>query len=315
MRTIQFKIIIVMLSLGLAAHAQIYDHKYSEEFNTKDNVVIALDTRHTDVEIETWNKNKVLIEATIEITGASSKERADEIIQNWKFKALGNTSEIQITSKTRSLYGKEIVSSNGDDIIHINDFDFDFPEVSVGNLAVLDSLHIVLPDELYFPELLIVPKLGDLNFSFDSLSFDYEKYKNDENYLKEWQEQMKKSLEKMNVELKESPLKIKENSAQLKEELKAAQEERKKVLLEYAQRRKEAAKLREVKEQKRKEFIIIRNKEQENREKELAKKRVEIKHILADRDKIKIKRIIKIKAPKGAKYNMNVSYGSVSYPN
>jgi len=314
MRTIQFKFIIVMLTLGLAANAQKYDHKYSEEFNTKENVVIDLDTRHTDVEIETWNKNKVHIEATIEISGAS-KEKADEIIRNWNFKALGNTGEIQITSKTNNLYGKKIITRGDDDIIHINDFDFEFPEVSVENLAILDSLHIVMPDELNFPELLIIPEVGDFNISFDSLSFDYEKYKNDEKYLKEWQEQMKKNLEKMKVELKENTIKFIENSAQLKEELKATQEERKKALLEYAERRKEAAKLRGVVEQKRKEIIIIRNKERENHDNELAKKRVEIKHILADRDKIKIKRIIKIKAPKGAKYNMNVSYGSVSYPN
>lgn len=193
MKTLQYKMIVALLILGVVANAQKIDKKYTEEFSTKDNVMIDLNTRHTDIEIETWNKNKVVIEATIEIIGATP-ERAEEIIKNWKFKALGNTNEIEIVSKTNNLFAKRIIVSDDNDLIHINDFDFDFvvPEVSVGNLSILDSLHIVMPDAVHFPELMIIPEMNDFNFSFDSLSFDYEKYKNDENYLKQWQEEMKK---------------------------------------------------------------------------------------------------------------------------
>ena len=323
MKTLQYKMIIIaLLSIGIAANAQNFDKTYTEEFSTKDNVLIDLNTRHTDIEIETWNKNKVVIEATIEIMG-TTEERAEEIIKNWKFKALGNTNEIEITSKTNNLFSKRVIVSGDDDLIHINDFDFVVPEVSVGNLAILDSLHIVMPDAVHFPELMIIPEMNDFHFSFDSLSFDYQKYKNDENYLKQWQEEMKKNLAKMRVELKENSVRIKENTAQLKEELKAAQEERKLQLKEHAEQRKEAAKQRQLHEVRRREALTVRKKEQErarrdlleSRKKELAVRRVEIKNILADRDKIKIKRVIKIKAPKDAKFTMNVSYGSVSYPN
>lgn len=325
MKTLQYKMIIVLLSLGIIANAQKFDKKYSEEFNTKDNVTIDLNTRHTDIEIETWNKNKVVIEATIEIVGAT-EDKAKEIIENWRFKALGNTNEIEIISKTYGLYGKRIIVSDDNDLIHIKDLDFDFdfvvPEVSVGNLAILDSLHIVMPDAVHFPELMVIPEMTDFNFSFDSLSFNYEKYKNDENYLKQWQEEMKKNLEKMRVELKENSVRMKENTAQLKEELKAAQEERKIALKEHAVHRKEAAKLKKIREERYKEAKILRREEQERHREELGislnnkvADRLIIRNILADRDKIKINRVIKIKAPKGAKFTMNVSYGSVSYPN
>ncbi len=326
MKTLQYKIIVALLSIGIAANAQKFDKKYSEEFNTKDNVTIDLNTRHTDIEIETWNKNKVVIEATIEIVGAS-EERAKEIIDNWRFKALGNTNEIEIISKTIGLYGKRIIVSDDNDLIHINDTDFDFdfvvPEVSIGNLAILDSLHIVMPDAVHFNELIVIPEMNDFNFSFDSSSFDYEKYKNDENYLKQWQEEMKKNLAKMRIELKENSVRMKENTAQLKEELKAAQEERKIQLKEHVEQRKEAAKQRQLHEEMRREALTHRKKKQEavrrdlqeSRKRDLAERRIEIKNILADRDKIKIKRVVKIKAPKGAKFTMNVSYGSVSYPN
>jgi hypothetical protein len=324
MKTLQYKIIIALLSIGIAANAQKFDKKYTEEFNTKDNVTIDLNTRHTDIEIETWNKNKVVIEATIEIVGAT-EERAKEIIKNWQFKALGNTNEIEIISKTYGLYGKRIIVSENNDLIHINELDFDFvvPEVSVGNLAILDSLHIVMPDAVHFPELMVIPEMNDFNFSFDSLTFDYEKYKNDENYLKQWQEEMKKNLAKMRIELKENSVRMKENTAQLQEELKAAQEERKIQLKEHAEQRKEAAKQRQLHEEMRREALIHKQKKQEvkrrdhleSRKRDLAERRIEIKNILADRDKIKINRVIKIKAPKGAKFTMDVSYGSVRYPN
>ena len=324
MKTLQYKIIIALLSIGIVANAQKFDKKYTEEFNTKDNVTIDLNTRHTDIEIETWNKNKVVIEATIEIVGAT-EERAKEIIKNWHFKALGNTKEIEIISKTYGLYGKRIIVSDNNDLIHINDLDFDFvvPEVSVGNLAILDSLHIVMPDAVHFPELMVIPEMNDFNFSFDSLSFDYEKYKNDENYLKQWQEEMKKNLAKMRIELKENSVRMKENTAQLQEELKAAQEERKIQLKEHAEQRKEAAKQRQLHEEMRREALTHKKKKQEvvrrelleSHKRDLAERRIEIKNILADRDKIKINRVIKIKAPKGAKFTMDVSYGSVRYPN
>jgi len=316
MKTLQYKMIIALLCLGVLANAQKFDKKYTEEFNTKGNVTIDVNTRHTDIEIETWSKNKVVIEATIEIEGAT-KERADEIITSWQFKALGNTNEIEIISKTSGLYGKRFIVGDDNDLIHVNefDFDFDFPEVSVQNLAILDSLHIVLPDALHFPELMIIPEMEDFSFSFDSLSFDYENYKNDKDYMKKWQEQMKKNLAKMKIELKENSIIIKENNAKLKEELQAAQEERKIQLKEFTEQRKKAAKQRQLHEEKRREVETLRKAELDNQRRELAEKRVEIRNILADRDQIKIKRVIKIKAPKDAKFNMNVSYGSMSFPN
>jgi len=311
MKALSYKIILItILIFTTLLNAQTFDKEYKQEFKVNSDVVVNVNTRYTDVEIETWNKNEVIIEATIIIEGAS-KEKADEIIKNWKFKALGNQDEIEITSKTISFLTHNI--THGDNNIFVlSDFDFDFPEVSVGNLSILDSLHVVMPDVLNFSAPVFTAVLEDFHFAFDTPEFDYEKYKNDENYLKEWQEQMKKGLEKMQI-------KMKKNSAKLKGELKVAQEGRKIALKKYAEHRKEAMKLREEKlkerAKQRKELIKVKREVQEKRREELTKKRVEIKNILIDRDKIKIKRIIKIKAPKNAKFNMNVKYGSMSFPN
>jgi len=315
MKALSYKItLITILIFTTLLNAQTFDKKYKQEFKVNSDVVIDVNTRYTDIEIETWNKNEVTIEATIIIEGAS-KERADEIIKNWKFKALGNQDEIEITSKTISFLTNNITHNltHGDNNIFVLrdfDFDFDFPEVSIGNLSILDSLHVVvMPDALNFPEPVV---FGNYHFEFDTPEFDYEKYKNDENYLKEWQKKMKKGLEKMQI-------KMKKNSAKLKRELEVAQEGRKTALKKYAERRKEAMKLREEKLKERaeqhKELIKVKREVQEKRREELTKRRIKIKNILIDRDKIKIKRIIKIKAPKNAKFNMNVRYGSMSFPN
>jgi len=317
-------LIVLALIIGTALYAQKSDKKYTEEFKTNSDVIINVDTRHTDIEIETWNKNTVSIEATIEIEGASP-EKMNAIIKNWKFKALGNKNEIEIISKTHSLFAGNSVVSIHDDLLRIadNDFDFVIPEVSVGNLAILDSLHVVMPDALHFPDLPIAPEFETFSFEFETPEFDYEKYKNDKDYMKKWQDEMKKNLEKMNIELKENTIILKENSAKRKEELKAAQKARKEALIEHAQKRKKAlkksqemrTKALEKRTKERREETKIRREVYEKRRKELAKRRADIKVILADRETVKIKRIIKIKAPKDAKFNMNVRYGSMSFPN
>jgi hypothetical protein len=45
------------------------------------------------------------------------------------------------------------------------------------------------------------------------------------------------------------------------------------------------------------------------------KRPLEVRDILEKRENVKIKRLIKIKAPKDAKFTMNVTYGSVRFPN
>jgi gas vesicle protein len=294
---------LAIFTLSTAIIAQKTSNKKIEEFNTNSDVIINLNTRYSDIEIETWNKNKVVIEATVEIFGAS-KEKEAQIRQNWDFKAIGNKNEINVTSKTMGFPIDKIMHANRD-FEHLQDFDFEFPEISVGNLAILDSLRVVMPNEIHFPELMVLPDLENLKFSFDSMSFDYDKYKKDQNYLKEWQEEMKRNLEKMQIE-------IKENSAKHKEELKAAQEERKKHMLE---RKKHMAELQKERADKLKEATKYRKEVLEKRQEEMRERRYKVRDILAENDKIKIKRIIKIKAPKDAKFNMNVSYGSVSFPN
>ncbi len=101
MKRIQYKIavLVVFISTSLIAQKQNHRRTYNEEFSTNKDVVIDVNTRNTDVIIETWNKNKVSIEAIIEVEGAED-ERAERTLDNWKFNAVGNKSEVEISSRS-----------------------------------------------------------------------------------------------------------------------------------------------------------------------------------------------------------------------
>lgn len=324
MNYLKYKLLIwSVLVACLTVNAQKFDKTYTEEFITNSDVLIDVDTRHTDIKIESWNKNKVIVEAQIEIEGAD-EQKTNEIIENWKFKALGNKKEVEVISKVNRFYpaaiGEALIFSENYFDKHAipEDFEIVIPDISIENLAILDSLHVVMPpDALHFPEIPSVPEMDfNYNFSFEAPHFDYEKYKKDENYLKEWQEEMKVQLEEMKIELKENSFKIQENNAKLKEELKAAQEERRKEYEKLREERnKKIVEFEKLRTEKRKEAAKVRKEIMEQRRKELAERRVKVKKILEERDKIKIKRTIVIKAPKNAKFNMNVKYGTISFDN
>ena len=305
-------ILITSFAFVSLLNAQKSDKKYVEEFKTNDNVLINVETRHTDIQIENWNRNVVLIEAYIVVEGATT-DKAEEIINNWKFKAIGNKKEIEITSNSHGVWLDKIKFSNGDELnFQKHALNFDFPEISVENLGILDSFEIATPDALHFPELLVMPEIDDFDIEIKAPPFDYEEYKKDENYMKKWQEEMMKNIEMQSSQWKELAAKRKENVAMLKEELKAAQEERKKYLEERNERLIQMEKERAL---RIKENAKLRKEVYEKRRQELDKNRELVRNILANRDKIKVKRVIKIKAPKDAKFKMNVSYGSVSFPN
>lgn len=318
MKRIQYKIVVLLVFISTSLIAQNHRRTYNEEFSTNKDVVIDVNTRNTDVKIETWNKNKVSIEAIIEVEGAED-DRAESTLDDWKFNATGNKSQVEITSRSSGV-SSSFFSTNGVNRIIVNgndynefDYEFDFPEVKFDNLIALNNDIMVLPE---IPEL---PNMDNINFDFHFEhalpKFDYEKYKKDKSYLKKWQKEMEENLEKNKIKWENDAENAKEHAAVLKVELqemaeqqKKHAEQRKKIMEKQLAQHKEHAKQREKK-------IILRKKELAKRKVEVDKKRNLIIDVLADREKIKVKRTIIIRAPKDAKFKMNVKYGTLSFPN
>ncbi len=75
-----------------------------ESFNVSDGATISVNASHTNVVFETWNKNKIEVEAYVDGDDLSAKEK-EEIFNNWKFRVIGNSKEVIVTSNDGSLWG------------------------------------------------------------------------------------------------------------------------------------------------------------------------------------------------------------------
>ena len=69
-----------------------------EVFTVDKEVTLEINTSHADIEFDTWNKNKIEIEATIEIEDATEEEM-EACFKKWNFEAIGNSEKVTVTSK------------------------------------------------------------------------------------------------------------------------------------------------------------------------------------------------------------------------
>ncbi|MDX1315803.1 MAG: hypothetical protein R3356_09905, partial [Eudoraea sp.] len=81
----QFKLKPLVLALSLltmGVYGQTQRKEYKETFKVEDNSVLAINTSHADIEFDTWNRNEVVIEASIELEGATEEEAAAYFEEN-----------------------------------------------------------------------------------------------------------------------------------------------------------------------------------------------------------------------------------------
>lgn len=306
----KFKYItLFLLVIAQSVQAQKFEKKYKESFKVSKDVVIDINTRYTDVVIKTWNKNTVSVEAVIVVEGENiKKEDAQKYFDNWEFEALGNQKKVSIKGNNKHIYSVFADFPDMPDLPDLTELSelselIVIPELTVMNLDILDSLKVVIPriNAVVFESLKGL-NLDSLNFNFDfdfgsDFDFDFEKYKTDKKYMKEWQDKVKA---KRDLALK----RLKKDSTLRK--------------IQMVELKKNMALVRKEMEKHRKEFELIRVKELANMKNELAKfhkeRTIRIKKILDKRKKVKLKKTIYIKVPKGAKFKTNVRYGSLELP-
>ncbi len=323
MKILSYKIVLFLIFNGSILNAQKIKENYKEEFLVTPNVVIDVNTRHSDIEIETWDKNKVVIEAFMMVDGVEVTEKMkDDFYKKWNFKAIGNKEKITITSRSNSN-------------IDIHSFDFDSPDYSffnnslsdfsLGSLDILDSLDFIMPpmppmmSELPLapmPPLPPMPPMENL-----PSEFNFEAYKEDKNYLEKWKKENKDVLGKnAKVKIGKNSISITSDNSnitinelrkeRLKERLKIIEDKRERLKQELKEKRKERMKRIKNRREELNKKISKKRKEQK---KQLKERRKEIQSLLKKRSKLKIKRFIRIKTPKNAKFNMNVKYGALSF--
>ena len=282
--------------------AQKFDKKFTENFKVNKDVEIVINASNSDINVTTWPKNEVQVEAFIEIEGLSKTE-AEEYFKKWNFEALGNKKKVQIISKGSNTFGLK------NDIVFFNNMDFkiDFPEIEMPNF---DS--IVIPDM-------------DFNFDFNFQSLDnleenmkkdgkysFEYHNDDEHIViktkKEWEEFKKsKKYKELKEELKNSDLKIKNALKNSKQQLKSINKKQVKEALYQAK-------------------LQIKNIDKEQLRVGLLKAKEAFKNmnfsfnsnsddLTINGKKVKIKKRIEIKVPKAATFDLNTRHCKVKLPN
>jgi hypothetical protein len=155
-------------------------NKYVETFNATDEVLVSVNTSYTNIVFETWNKDKVEIEAFVEGEGLSAKEKK-EIFDNWNFDVLGNSKKVVITSNAGGNWqGRESLSN----LDIIPDLEFLGPLMNEMIMPMISEFNVpALPEGM-------LQNLGDIQF-------DYEAFKKDEEgYMKKFEAQIEKNFGK-----------------------------------------------------------------------------------------------------------------------
>ncbi|MFC4721152.1 hypothetical protein ACFO5O_02380 [Geojedonia litorea] len=322
--------------------------KLSKSVDVTKDVNINLNTSYVQIEVDTWNKNTLEIEAYIG-SDKLSKEELKKALDAWNVKVEGSGNNVTISAQGNR-------GSWGD---HDFDFNFNFDALRDLEIHLADLPEMpVLPEmpempvlpEMKMPKMPKMPALPKLPEGIHNVNFDTEAYKKDgEAYLERWsaeyeakygkayKDKMKawakefskvdwksyeKEMEAWGEEFgknfgKEYEAKMEAWGEKFGEQWGKEFEEKMKVWEE--KHGKEMEKRAEAIEKRSKEF----EKRMEQRDKELAKRMEERQKRLENRQSeleqsienrnSKVIRTIKIKMPKDAKLKMNVRHGELKF--
>ncbi|HSI71380.1 MAG TPA: hypothetical protein VK941_14180, partial [Gillisia sp.] len=95
MKTFKLNTLLLVLVLSTASVFS-QNKKLDKTFKANQDVRINLDSRHTNVTFETWDRNEVRVEAYID--GKLEAAEAKALLESWKFDASGDANEININS-------------------------------------------------------------------------------------------------------------------------------------------------------------------------------------------------------------------------
>jgi len=165
---------------------------FKETFDVNKDVEVSLNTNNAEIIVETWNKNRVEVEAKVTLD-IEDEELAKEILDNFEFEALGNSKKVEITAGRKGPY---FVSRN----MHF------FPQQEVQVFTDRVSANIPSPPPPPPP----LPELPEMDFD---IQFDMDKF-NEEGraYIIKFREDVKEMVNDTNFkrEMNEWKMKFKE---------------------------------------------------------------------------------------------------------
>ncbi|WP_299108829.1 MAP7 domain-containing protein [uncultured Tenacibaculum sp.] len=333
----KFKISVLLLCVTGTLVAQKFEKKFSEKFYTNKDVVVDIKASNAEIDVTTWDRNEVAVEAVIEVDGLEKKE-AEKYLNNWKFEALGNKTKVQINANRGNYY-----SFGKDNFVMFNQHGNNVPGIYRVAPHVEDEV-IVLPNvaNIEIPEIdfdaLVIPDLEEFEFDFDKYAEDGDNYfiewKDGANSItikskKEWEafkkskdyKKFKKKQEKRKKELKERAKELKKRREEHRKDREKIREEKRKMLEErrriIKEERAEMARARdELRKINREEIKAALAKAQE----QLKNTRFsysfssDSNEFTINGKKVKVTKKIIIKVPKNATFDLNTRHCKIKLP-
>ena len=318
------KYLIYTLILTISCHylsfGQQRVNKPTQTLKTGKNVGVDINTSNVNIEIDTWNKNYIEIDAGIE-SEKLTKEELQDVLDAWDLDIDFTGNNVRITShENMESITSNINFINGETSNLLKDLEIDISNIA---LIELDNFDFNIIESSEFPELPEMPELPELNNDSYNFSFDVKKYKKQgESYLKKWsknfeskfgevyQKEMEVWAKKMSeLDLDSYQLKVEQLSnkkERLQEKLEEHKELRQQAIEKSIEVRQEArerrSELLNVRKEKMEQIRLRHNKDKHNN--------ISIYRTGSKANKNIIK-TIKIKLPKKAKINLNVKHGEL----
>jgi hypothetical protein len=320
-------IIGVLCLLAISVSAQETLDKISQSIKVTDQVTIDLNTSYTNIEIDTWNKDIIEIEAYVE-SSSLSKEELKTYLDAWKIQVEGSNDFVSISSGTdnqpwalsNSLFDEQSIEA-------LQGLEFE-----LANMPIMDGLleSLNLAEMPVMPEMPEMPKLPELPEGMTKSDFNYETYeKEGDAYMKKWSKAYSETYGKAYAKQMEAWAKQVESSEEMKNYQKQMEAWGEKFGKEFGEKfgkdmeawgeqfgrqmeaQAEAMESRMEAEEQRSQALQHRHQAHEARVQALQHKNQSLWESPSNMKNQKVKKMIKIKMPKGAKLKINVRYGEL----
>lgn len=189
MNTLKILTLCLITTVGFAQKKEI---KTSQSAKVNKDVVVELNTNYVEIEIDTWNKDEVQIEAYLE-SDELSQDELKKALKSWNLNFDATTDKVVISSNGGSSTGS-LSTPNYD--VFLQDLEFDLADLP--KMPEMPPMP-VLPDMADLPKMPDIPKmpefpeLPELPESIKIINFDYEEYQEKgEKYLSQWSKQYEK---------------------------------------------------------------------------------------------------------------------------
>lgn len=192
-KALKIKLVMLCMAITTIGLAQKRVEKLSETLNVPKDVTIDLNTSHVNIEVETWNKNTLEVEAYVE-SSELSKEDLKKAAEAWdlEVEAWENFASIKSSNTSGGLWSHQGVLSSDytDALVDLKLRLADLPEIP--EMPAFPAMPNMpdLPEMPEMPELPDFPELPELPEGVTSVSFDYQAYKKGgEEYLEKWSQE------------------------------------------------------------------------------------------------------------------------------